>query len=115
MSENYITVPGEQGDISISEDVIAVIAATAIRESEGVAAMTTPPEPGVRSKGPGRGVRVSLEDGTIRVDAAILARYGDSIAAIGERAQKSAVTAVENTTGLKSTVNIHVSGVSFDK
>ena len=49
------------------------------------------------------------------MDAAIFARYGESIAAIGERAQKAAVGAVESMTGLKCAVNLHIAGVSFDK
>ena len=114
MSENYITVPGEQGSIFIAEDVLAVIAAAAIQESEGVAGLTV--EAGsAQRKGPARGVSVSVEDGVVRVDAVIMARYGESIAAIGERAQKAAVEAVESMTGLKCLVNLRVAGVSFEK
>ena len=115
MPENYVTVPAERGDIHISEDVIAVIAAGAIHESEGVAAMSAPLDGGAIRKGPARGVRVKLEDGVVHVEAAILARYGESIAAIGERAQKSAASALESMTGLKSVVDVYVAGVTFDK
>lgn len=115
MPDTYITVPGGQGDIHISEDVLAVIAATAIRETEGVAAMTALTDGGAARKGAARAARIRLEDGVVYADAAIYAQYGDSIAAIGERAQKAVVEAVESMTGLKSVVNIFVAGVSFDK
>ena len=119
MPENYITVPGEKGSIYISEDVIAVIVGTAITEVEGVAGLTNADGPGFSErlgfKSMSRGVSVYLEDGKVRVDAAIYARYGASITSIGEEVQKAAATAVESMTGLESVVNIHIVGVSFDK
>ena len=119
MPENYITVPGEKGNVYISEDVIAVIVGTAIAETEGVASLTHADGPGFGErlgiKNLSRGVSISSGDGKISVDAAIYAQYGASIAAVGERAQKAAAAAVESMTGLESTVNIHIAGVSFDK
>ena len=124
MPENYITVPGEKGSVYISEDVIAEIAGAAISETEGVVSLANAACPDFNSssnserrgaKPAVRGVSVGCDEGLVRVGAAIYARYGDSIAAIGERAQKAAAATVESMTGLKSEVAIHVAGVVFDK
>ena len=119
MPENYISVPGEQGCVHIAEDVIASIVGTAITEVDGVEGLTNAagPDFGERLgfKSTSRGVSVQSEDGTVRIDAAIYAKYGVPIAAIGEKAQKAAAAAIESMTGLPSVVNIHVAGVTFDK
>ena len=119
MTDTYITVPGEKGSVHISEDVIASIVGSAITEVEGVANLTNPtgPDFGERfgRKSAIRGVSVDFSDGSVRIDAAIFAKYGESIAAIGERAQQAAAAAVESMTGLPSVVNILVAGVAFDK
>ena len=127
MPENYITVPGEKGSVYISEDVIAEIAGAAISETEGVVSLANAACPDFNnnnsnsgserrgSKPAVRGICVGCDGGLVRVGAAIYARYGDSIAAIGERAQKAAAATVESMTGLKSEVTIHVAGVVFDR
>ena len=119
MPENYVTVPGEQGSVHISQDVIASIVGTAITETEGVAGLTNAAGPGFGEKlgikSVSRGIGVGFADGTVRLSAAIYARYGESIAAIGAKAQKAAAAAVESMTGLPSVVDIHVAGVTFDK
>ena len=119
MPENYVTVPGEQGSVHISQDVIASIVGTAITETEGVAGLTNAAGPGFGEKlgikSVSRGIGVGFADGTVRISAAIDARYGESIAAIGAKAQTAAAAAVESMTGLPSVVDIHVAGVTFDK
>lgn len=119
MPETYITVPGEKGGVYISEDVIAGIAGAAIADVDGVAGLTHAAcqETGERfgRKGAPRGVSVDYDGSAVQIDAAILVRYGESIAAIGERAQAAAAAAVESMTGLPSVVNILVAGVSFEK
>ena len=119
MPENYITVSGEKGSVYISEDVIAEIVGAAISETEGVAGLTHAAGPDFSErlgfKSATRGISVGCDEGLVRVGAAIYAKYGDSIAAIGERAQKAAAATVESMTGLKSEVAIHVAGVVFDR
>ncbi|MBR1496255.1 MAG: Asp23/Gls24 family envelope stress response protein [Oscillospiraceae bacterium] len=119
MPEHYITIPGEKGSVHISEDVIAVIVGSAISEVEGVAGLTGAGGPDFSErlgfKSLSRGVGVSFEGGRVRVDASIHVRYGASIAQVGALAQKAAAAAVESMTGLDSTINIHVAGVSFEK
>ena len=119
MPDNYIAVPREKGTVYISDEVIAAVAGNAISETEGVGGLTNASGPDFGSFGlrtVARGVSVGFGEGLVRVGASIYVRYGkDSVAAIGERAQKSAAAAVEAITGLKSEVHIHVAGVTFDK
>lgn len=120
MPDNYIAVPSERGTVYISDEVIAAIVGTAISETEGVAGLTNASGMDfgefIGLKSVSRGISVGFENGVVHVGAAIYARYGDdSISAIGERAQKAASAAVESMTGLKSEVNIHVAGVSFER
>ena len=119
MPDNYITVPGEQGTIFISEGVIAEIAGAAVSETEGVDCLTNAAGPDFSErlgfKSSTRGVSVDFDGSLVRIGAAIFARYGESIATIGERAQKAVAATIESITGLKSQVAIHVAGVTFDK
>lgn len=120
MPENYITVPGEKGEVRISQEVIAQIVGMSISEVEGVDCLTNAAGPNfsefIGRKSTSRGVSaVMTADGAVRIDAAIYAKYGKSIASIGEKAQAAAAAAVEAMTGLQSVVNIHIAGVTFDK
>ena len=112
MPENYISVDNERGGIHISEDVIAEIVRNAVSETEGVAALSGSAGPFRSSP---KGVTVRTEDGKLRTDISIYARFGEPVAAVGERVQKAAAGAVESMTGLESVVNVHVAGISFDK
>ena len=118
MPENYITVPSERGGIHISEDVIAEIVRSAVSETEGVAGFAGGGADlggrlGFRSSP--RGVSVRTEEGRLSTDVSIYARFGEPVAAVGERVQKAAAGAVESMTGLETAVNVHVAGISFDK
>lgn len=119
MPDTYITIPDEKGSIHISEDVIAVIAANAIAEVDGIAAFsnTSGPELGelIGKKSASKGIRVSNRDNQVNVDVTVTARFGVNIAGLGEKAQKAVASAVESMTGLKPMVNVHIAGISFDK
>ena len=116
MPDTYITIPNPEGSVNISEDVIAVIAVNAVREVDGVTAFSNAAGVDLIGKKPvTKGLRVSFEDNTVRVDLAVMVRYGLSITAVGEKVQDAVASAVESMTGLKSCVNVHVSGVAFEK
>ena len=119
MPDTYITVPAEQGTVHIAENVIAEIVGNAIRETEGVAGLTNAVgadfSDHLVQKSTTRGIGVAYEDGIVWVEASIFARYGDSIATVGERAQKAVTAAVDSMTGLPCRVNIFVAGVAFER
>ncbi len=119
MPENYVTNQTEKGNISISEDVIIVMVNAAISEIEGVAGLTNPTSSDIAEllgiKNAPKGIRISSEDGQITVDLVILVRYGYGVTVVAKKVQEQVAANVESMTGLKVKVNVHVTGISFDK
>lgn len=113
MPDNYINISCEKGSVHISEEVIAVITAAAINEVEGVAGLAG--NEFVGKKHASRGVKVYFGEGDITIDAHIMIRYGSGIAGVAGKVQDGVISAVESMTGIQPTVNVHVTGVSFDK
>lgn len=119
MPENYISISGTKGSVNISEDVIAVIAAAAIAEVDGVAGFSNTVGSEIYEllgkKPASKGIRASFEGGIITIDIIVMVRYGCGISKVASEAQSAVISAVESMTGLTPAVNIHVSGVAFDK
>ena len=115
----YISHESELGSVSISEEVLAVIAAAAV-DVEGVSCLGS----GLSSDGTAtanrkaltRGVRLSVEDEKVTVDLSILVRYGYVVTDVARAVQDAVFSAVENTSGLSvACVNVAVVGVTFQK
>lgn len=120
MGENYITCQCEKGSINISEDVLVSMVRAAVGEIDGVAALTNNAGADLAEllgiKNPGKGVRVQINDGKITVDVIIMVRYGCSVVGVAQQVQDAVTAAVESMTGMGTPeVNVHVSGVAFDK
>ena len=115
MPDTYITIQTEKGSINISEDVITAIALSAISEVEGIAGISGAGGDLKSKRAASKGIRVSFEGETVTVEAAVLVRQGANITAIAEKGQSAVTAAVESTTGLQSVVNVHVTGVAFEK
>ncbi len=99
---------------------MAVIAALAAQEVEGVAKMaggigkTIMGYVGVKKAD--KGVRVEVTDGVVKCDITIAVRYGYSIPEISRGVQEKVKYAIENMTGLTvSDVNIRVVGVVMEE
>ena len=120
MGENYITCQGEHGSINISEDVLYSMVRAAVGEIDGIAALTNNAGAELAEllgiKNVGRGVKIQIQDGQITVDIIIMVRYGSNIVGVAQQVQDAVTAAVESMTGMGSpVVNVHVSGVAFDK
>ena len=122
MGENreYISCPEEVGNIHISEDVLAVIAAAAARDVDGVASLagglSNDLAELVAGKKLSKGVRIQVADDMVTVSIAILVKYGYVIPDVAKTVQESVLNAVENTSGLTvESVNVHVTGISFPR
>jgi len=105
--------------IKISEDVVASIVTIAANEVEGV---TVSPASALDfaerwgKKGVGRGVRVTMEEKTVAIELCVQMRFGVKIPQTALKVQQKVKDAVESMTGLAvRTINVAVSGVSFDK
>ena len=108
-------------NLSISEDVIGIIAGLAASEVEGIAGMTLGFVDGINqilgsSKKYSKGVKIELEGKKVTVDVFVNVRYGVRIPDVAWAAQNAVKSAVETMTGLEvSAVNINVQGIIFDK
>ena len=120
MSENkeYVTRCEEQGNVYISEEVLAGISAAAALEIEGVSGLTAnlgsdiAELPGKKSLA--KGVSVKTEDDKVVVTLSILMAYGHTIPEVGKAVQETVKNAVESMTGLEvSAVNVNVAGISL--
>lgn len=122
MSENekYISRSDEMGNIHISTEVLAVIAAAAVLEVEGVGGMAA----GLGSdmaelvgrKVVAKGVRLTMAEDQLEIDLSILVKYGYAVPDIAKNVQEAVASAVENTSGLTVTgVNVTVAGVTFPR
>lgn len=119
--KDYISCPDELGCIHISEDVLAVTAAAAALEVEGVGSLAANlgsdlVEMLAGRKNLSRGVRVSVNEEDVSVDISVLVKYGSSVQAVAKAVQNAVYGAIENTSGFHvEAVNVHVAGVSFDR
>ncbi|MBS1419637.1 MAG: Asp23/Gls24 family envelope stress response protein [Firmicutes bacterium] len=120
MGENYITCQGDNGSINISEEVITSIVRTAISEVEGVAGLSNTAGSELAEliglKTGSRGVKVQFVEDKIVVDLIITVSYGSNIVGVAKSVQEKVMNIVQSTTGIEQAeVNVHVSGIAFDK
>lgn len=119
-AKEYVSRPDELGNIHISEEVLAVIAAAAALEVEGVGSLaanlgTDLAELLGGKKNLAKGIRISVEEESVRVDVAVLIKYGYTIPDVAREIQESVYSAIENTSGLTvECVNVQVSGITFE-
>lgn len=116
----YVSRPDEMGSIHISEEVLAVIAAAAAQEVDGVSSLAGGLSDDlaelVAGKKLSRGIDIRVEEDKVNIRVAILVKYGHVIPDVGHAVQDAVKSAVENTTGLDvESVNVHVAGVAFPK
>ena len=110
----------ELGNIHISEEVLAVIAAAATLEVEGVGGLAanlgTDLAELLGKKNLSRGIRLQVEEESVTVDVAILVKYGYTIPDVGRAVQEAVANSIETTSGLTvAAINISVGGVVFGK
>ena len=111
----YLTRTEENGTVNIAEDVVAAIVADAVKEIEGVGAMSQNVTEQLSGKKAARGVRVEKVGDAIVIDLYLMARYGFAIPEVARKVQESVSDAVGAMTGFDvSEVNVHVGGISFN-
>ena len=120
MAKNYITCQGEKGSINISEDVLYSMVRAAVGEIDGVAALSNNAGAELAEllgiKNAGKGVKIQIVDGKIIIDIIVMTRYGQNVVGVAQQVQDAVTAAVESMAGMGTpVVNVHVSGVAFDK
>ena len=118
--KEYVSRSDEMGNIHISEEVLAVIAAAAVLEVEGIGGLAanlgTDLAELLGKKNLSRGIHILVEDDSVTVDLGILVKYGYTIPDVARAVQEAVAGSVEATSGLTvAAVNVNVGGVVFEK
>ena len=107
---------GEVGEVEINDDVIAVIAAVAAMEVEGVASMagniTADIVAKLGMKKLSKGVKVTVSENSMVIDLSLNLEYGTIILEASKAVQSKVKSSVENMTGLNvDVVNVNIASV----
>ena len=107
------------GEVKIADEVVAIIAALAATEVEGVASMagniTNELISRLGMKNLSKGVKVDVLEGVVTVSLALNMKYNYSIMDVSAKVQEKVKSAVENMTGLEvADVNVTVAGVEME-
>lgn len=119
---NTYTIQNDEslGEVKIADEVVAIIAALAATEVEGVSSMAGNITNEVISKlgikNLSKGVKVDVLEGVVTVSLALNMKYNYNIMDVTARVQEKVKNAVENMTGLEvADVNIKVAGVEMER
>lgn len=107
------------GEVKIADEVVAIIAALAATEVEGVASMagniTNELISRLGMKNLSKGVKVDVLEDVVTVSLALNMKYNYSIMDVSAKVQEKVKSAVENMTGLEvADVNVKVAGVEME-
>ena len=122
MSEGreYVSRSDELGNIHISEEVLAVIAAAAALEVEGVHGLAANLGSDLAEllggkKNLAKGIRIQVADQAVSVDISIVVKYGYLIPDVAKAVQDAVCSSMESMSSLTVTaVNVNVSGISLE-
>ena len=108
------------GTVKIADDVVAMIAAIAATEVDGVSSMAGNITNELMSKVGvnklSKGVKVDVLQNNVTVDMALIMEYGYNIPATCQKVQEKVKAAIENMTGLNAVdVNIRIAGINMQK
>ena len=115
--KQYITQIQENGNVMISEDVIAAIVANALAEVDGIGSMGS--KPGITiadfaiKKNWSKSLKIMIaEDNTVSIDCSVMIAYNYSVVDVATAVQQTVTANVENMAGVKVTnVNVNVCGI----
>lgn len=107
------------GQIQIADEVIAIIAATAAAEVDGVITSSNAAETLVGrfgKKNLAKGVKVAIEEGEATIELEIGVKMGGNLLQMAKEVQNKVKNAVETMTGLTvAAVNVSMEGVIVEK
>ena len=116
-NKQYVTQAQTNGNVLISEDVIATIVAHAVTDVKGVVGLSTKPGADIAEfigkKNWGKGIKIFVNaDNEVSIDCNVTVSYGQSVVSVAKDVQAAIHTAVEELTGVTiAAVNINVCGI----
>ncbi|MBQ9757300.1 MAG: Asp23/Gls24 family envelope stress response protein [Clostridia bacterium] len=117
---NINTNIDRDGNVCISNDVVATIASIAAKSIDGVAGMFGSLTGGfaelLGKKNPSKGVKVTITDREVKIDMFVIVEYGVKIPDVAWEIQEKTKNEVEAMTGLNVVaVNVNIEGVNTAK
>lgn len=105
------------GNVNISDEVVAVIASLAASEIKGIAGMVSGVVGGIAEligkKNLSKGVKITREENKATIELSVIVEYGAKIPDVAWELQDKVKNEVESMTGLSvATVNVSVDGVN---
>ncbi len=119
-NKEYWSSAEDKGSVKISEDVINTIALVATNETDGVASVFTSVTSDIASllgkKVSTKAVNSTFVDDNVEIAISIVVNFGISVFDTAKSVQENVKSAIESMTGLVcDTINVTVSGISFEK
>lgn len=116
--KTMVTNLDAEGHVSISNDVVATIAAIAAKSVEGVSDMLNSITGGfaefLGKKNPAKGVKVTITDRDVKIDMFVIVKYGVKIPDMAWEIQEKTKNEVEAMTGLNVVaVNVNIEGIDM--
>ena len=115
--KQYITQIQENGNVMISEDVIATIVAHALAEVDGIGSLGSKPGISVddfaAKKNWSKSLKILIaEDNRVSIDCSVMVAYGNSVVDVAAAVQQNVTANVESMTGVKvNEVNVNICGI----
>ncbi|MBE6984013.1 MAG: Asp23/Gls24 family envelope stress response protein [Ruminococcaceae bacterium] len=118
--KDYLVQSLENGNIWISEEVIASIAALAVRDVDGVYGLSTSATLDlgniIGKKNLRRGIKVNIDGEKIDISCNLVVKYGEAVMDIAKQVQEAINSEVTSMTGITpNKININVCGVATPK
>ena len=116
----FVIKEDERGEITVAEEVVAIIAGIASTEVEGVSSMsgniTNEIVAKLGMKNLSKGVRVEMNENNVSVLVSISVDYAASVPEVSRKVQERIKTSIENMTGLNvAEVNVKIAGIDVSK
>ena len=110
----------ENGNILISQEVVASVAALAVREVEGVYGLSMTAGFDISEilgkKNLRKGIRVVFQEDEIEISCNLIVRMGSAVMTVAKNVQESIANEVASITGIRpARVNVNVCGVAVPK
>lgn len=116
----FVIKEDDMGEITVAEEVVAIIAGIASTEVEGVSSMSgnitgeIVAKLGMRNLS--KGVRVEMSGNTVCVMVSIIVDYQANVPEVSRKVQERVKTSIENMTGLNvAEVNVKIAGIDVSK
>ena len=118
--KDYLVQSLDNGSVMISEEVIASIAALAVREVEGVYGLSSSSTLDIANiigrKNLRKGIRVSINADEVEIACNLVVKFGENVMDVAKNVQEAISTEVTSMTGIQpKKVNVNVCGVAAPK